>query len=94
MKHLPLLLIGCIALATAARADKISRWVPVSGDWELTDGVVAELSDSADAENRPLWIVAPGPEAPGGESFSATVTTRDGVGDVFLAVRWRNRDNF
>ena len=94
MKHLPLLLIGCIALATAARADKISRWVPVSGDWELTDGVVAELSDSADAENRPLWIVAPGPEAPGGESFSATVTTRDGVGDVFLAIRWRNRDNF
>lgn len=66
-----------------------SGWAPLSGDWKVGGGTLSELSDGVDSGNRPLWIVGSIP----GDSLSAEVTTLDGVGDLYLAIGWKNRDN-
>ena len=65
-------------------------WTPLSGDWKIEAETLSELSDGSDSGNRPLWIAGGAP----GDSLAATVTTLDGVGDLYLAIGWKNRDNF
>ena len=67
-------------------------WLPVSGQWSVDATHIRELSDSADAGDRPFWAV-------GGSStwsncrLEATLQAVDGVGSFYLATRWQNRDN-
>lgn len=68
------------------------EWIAVSGDWKITDGRIAELSDGVAPGDRPLWSTAGSP-AWKNYLFRARVSTADGVGSLYLAARWRNQDN-
>ena len=41
------------------------EWIAVSGDWKITDGRIAELSDGVAPGDRPLWSTAGSPAAAG-----------------------------
>ncbi len=81
-------LLAAPALASSPAGS--GAWTPLSGDWKIENGVLSELSDGSDSGNRPLWIAG----SASGDALAATVTTLDGVGDLYLAIGWKNRDNF
>lgn len=68
-----------------------AEWVPVTGRWINSDGILAEYSDSVAKDGQPLWAVA-GKGSP--NRLSVNLRTRDGAGAVLLALRWQNSGNY
>jgi len=87
--------VGCSRIYAAAGAAVVLNprsWLPASGQWSADASHIRELSDSADAGDRPFWAVS-GNTAWRDYRFEAALQALDGVGSFYLAVRWQNRDN-
>lgn len=89
--------VGCLAAAGPVLGVPhphvaLERWLPVNGTWTTEGEQFCELSDSADSGDTPFWAIA-GQRHWSNYRFGVAVEARDGVGSLFTAIRWQNREN-